>query len=106
MLRCQGHQCWTAADAGLADEGLDDNLTIYAAERGATLVTLDRRFIQRRQRYSIERHVRLRCSEPKAAGLLAEHLGEVLDYLERDHVTVTVSQQGVKADSGWGSPGR
>jgi hypothetical protein len=33
--------------------------------------------------------------------VLARHLKEVLDYLERDHVTVTVSRDGVKADSDW-----
>jgi predicted nuclease of predicted toxin-antitoxin system len=101
MLRRQGHDCWTAAEAGLAAEGQDDNLTVYAAGRGAVLVTLDRQFIQRRRANSIERQVRLRCAEPDAAAVLAVHISEVLDYLERDHVTVTVSVHGVKADSDW-----
>jgi predicted nuclease of predicted toxin-antitoxin system len=101
MLRRRGHQCWTAAEAGLAAEGEDDNLTVYAAEHRAVLVTLDRQFIQRRRTNSIEQHLRLRCSEPEAAEVLGTWLSEVLEYLERDHVTVTVSRLGVKADSDW-----
>jgi hypothetical protein len=50
---------------------------------------------------TVGRHGRLRCPEPDAAVVLAEHIKEVLDYLERDHVTVTVSRDGVKADSDW-----
>jgi len=101
MLRRNGHQCWTANDAGLADEAEDDNLTVYAAQHRAVLVTLDVEFMQRRRLNAIERHVRLRCTEPDAYEVLAGHLKEVLEYLERDHVTVTVSRDGVKADSDW-----
>lgn len=101
MLRRQGHDCWTAAHAGLAAESQDDNLTVYAAERGAVLVTLDRRFMQRRQANPIGRHIRLHCGEPEAAACLANHLAEVLALLERDHVTITISPNAVKADSDW-----
>lgn len=101
MLRRHGHDWWSAGDAGLADEGQDDNLTVYAAEHEAILVTLDREFSQRRRANAIGWHVRLRCPEPDAAKVLAGHLKEVLEYLERDHVTVTVSREGVKADSDW-----
>jgi predicted nuclease of predicted toxin-antitoxin system len=101
MLRRQGHDCWTAAHAGLAAEGQDDNLTVYAAERSAVLVTLDRRFMQRRQANPIGRHLRLHCAEPEAAACLAGHLAQVLALLERDHVTITISPNAVKADSDW-----
>lgn len=101
MLRQRRHECWTAADAGLAAEGQDDNLTVYAAKHGAVLVSLDRQFIQRRRPNAIGQHIRLRCSEPEAAEVLAANLGHVLAYLERDHVTITVSMSGVKADSDW-----
>jgi hypothetical protein len=57
--------------------------------------------MQRRQANPIGRHVRLRCSEPEAAAVLSGCLREVLEYLEREHVTVTVSQTQVKADSDW-----
>ena len=101
MLRRNGHFCWTAHDAGLADEGEDDNLTVYAVKHEAVLVSLDVQFMRRRRANAIGRHVRLRCPEPEAAKVLAGHLKEVLEYLERDHVTVTVSHHGVKADSEW-----
>jgi len=42
MLRRHGHVCWTAADAGLAAEGQDDNLSVYADDRQVVVVTLDR----------------------------------------------------------------
>jgi predicted nuclease of predicted toxin-antitoxin system len=101
MLIAKGHECWTAAQAGLAAEGQDDNLTVYAARRDAVLVTLDRQFIQRRRANPIGRHIRLRCAEPEAAACLANCLDEVLEFLARDHVTVTVSREGTKADSAW-----
>lgn len=53
MLRAEGHQCWTANEAGLATESQDDNLTVYADEHRAVLVTLDREFSQRRLKNSI-----------------------------------------------------
>ena len=57
--------------------------------------------MQRRQANAIGRHVRLRCAEPDAVAVLRAHLKEVPEYLEREHVTVTVSIDGVKADSNW-----
>ena len=41
------------------------------------------------------------CREPDAATVLRVHLAEVIEYLERDHVTLTVSPDGLKADSEW-----
>lgn len=103
MLQRHGHQWWTAADAGLASEGQDDNLSVYADERDAVLVTMDKEFTQRRRRNPIGRHVRLRCAEPEAAAVLEARLSEVLAYLERDHVTLIVSkEEKIKADSAWG----
>jgi len=90
-----------ASAATPTDEAEDDNLTVYAAKQQAVLVTLDVQFMQRRRANAIERHVRLRCPEPEAAKVLAGHLKEVLECLERDHVTVTVSRDRVKADSDW-----
>jgi predicted nuclease of predicted toxin-antitoxin system len=102
MLRRHGHTCWTAADAGLAEEGEDDNLSVYADVREAVLITLDGEFTLRRRRNPIGRHIRLRCAEPEAAEILRAKLDEVVAYLQRDHVTVTVSRSGIKADSHWG----
>lgn len=101
MLIGRGHDCWTAGQAGLAAESQDDNLTVYAASRDAVLVTLDREFMKRRRANPIGRHIRLRCAEPEASRCLAACLDDVLKVLEREHVTVTVSWDGVKADSSW-----
>jgi predicted nuclease of predicted toxin-antitoxin system len=76
MLIVRHHVCWTAGQAGLALESQDDNLSVYAAEQDAVLVTLDREFMRRRRASPIGQHI-------------------------RQHVTVTVSWDGVKADSSW-----
>jgi predicted nuclease of predicted toxin-antitoxin system len=102
MLERLHHDCWTAAQAGLADESQDENLTVYADNRHAVLVTLDKGFTQTRRRNPIGRHVRLSCSEPEAAHVLEERLAEVLGYLERAHVTLIVSKDGIKTYSTWG----
>ena len=99
MLIEQGHDCWTAAEAGLATEGQDDNLSVYADSRRAALVTFDREFSRRRRANPIGRHVWLRCAPPIAAAVLEDHLPEVLELLRREHVTVEVNQSGVRATS-------
>jgi predicted nuclease of predicted toxin-antitoxin system len=101
MLRAQGHECWTASEAGLATEPQDDNLTVYAAEKDAVLVTLDQEFSQRRRKNTIGRHIWMRCPEPDAADLLRSTLDEALPYLERTDVIVTVSSGGVRSDTEW-----
>jgi hypothetical protein len=56
------------------------------------VATLDREFTLRRRKNPIGRHIQLRCTEPEAAQILESHLLQVLEYLERDHVTVIVSR--------------
>lgn len=101
LLIAEGHNCWTAAQAGLADEDQDDNLTVYAVVHQAVLITLDREFTERRRRNPIGRHIRLRCPEPNAAAVLSDHLAEVLEILHRDHVTITVTQERIEERSAW-----
>ena len=99
MLSEEGHDCWTASEAGLATEGQDDNLSVYADTRRAVLVTFDREFSRRRRDSPIGRHVWLRCGPPIAAAVLRAHLAEVLELLHREHVTIEVSEAGVRATS-------
>ena len=99
ILLEQGHDCWTAAEAGLAGEGQDDNLSVYADSKRAALVTFDRQFSRRRRENPIGRHVWLRCAPPIAAAVLADHLPEVLELLHREHVTIEVNESGVRATS-------
>lgn len=77
-----GHECWTAAEANLHDAP-DDALAVYAADRSAALVSHDAEFARRRRRNTIGQHVWLRCTEPQAAAVLAQHLTEVVDVLGR-----------------------
>ncbi len=101
MLRNEGHQCWTAYEAGLAAEPQDDNLTAYADDKDAVMVTFDKAFSERRRKNTIGRHVWLRCPETEAAEVLRSNLSEVLTYLERSDVIIIVSSGGVQAESSW-----
>jgi predicted nuclease of predicted toxin-antitoxin system len=79
MLRKAGHEAWTAADAGLYRAG-DDDLTVYADNKDAVLISHDTEFSQRR-RNVIGKHIWLRCSEWDAADLLCQYLPELLPLL-------------------------
>jgi predicted nuclease of predicted toxin-antitoxin system len=68
-LRRAGHDCWTAANAGL-ETGSDDDLTVYAYDHRAVLVTHDKEFSTRRRVNVIGHHIWLRCLEWDAAGVL------------------------------------
>jgi hypothetical protein len=72
-----GHECWSAAAAGLAgdDAAEDDDVSVYADEKGAVVITHDREFSLRRRRNTFGRHVWLRCLEPMAVDVLADHPG-------------------------------
>lgn len=101
MLGSHGHTWSTANQAHMAEDR-DDDLTVYAIERQAVLVTFDREFSQRRRRASVGHHVQMRCDEPEAAALLESVLDKVLDLLRgRDHVTIQVSKSGVESSSAW-----
>lgn len=84
LLHRQGHECWSAAAAGLAGEDAaeDDDVSVYADEKGAVVITHDREFSLRRRRNTFGRHVWLRCLEPMAVEVLASHLDELVRLLE------------------------
>jgi hypothetical protein len=56
MLRQRGHECWTAGSAGLA-RAKDDELTVWAAEHQAVVVSTDGEFSQRRMQNAIGWHI-------------------------------------------------
>lgn len=90
LLHRLGHECWSAAAAGLAGEDAaeDDDVTVYADEKGAVVITHDREFSLRRRRNTFGRHVWLRCLEPMAVEVLASHLDELVRLLEEMAVVV------------------
>ena len=97
VLRAAGHECWTAAEAGLAGRiaADDDELSVYAQEKSAVVITHDREFSRRRLRNTFGKHVWLRCEQPDAAGVIAskvEELGTALG--QHPDLVVIVSHVG------------
>jgi predicted nuclease of predicted toxin-antitoxin system len=80
MLDGQGHECWTATQAGrrLAK---DEDLAVYADDKGAVVVSHDIEFASWRRRRTWGQHVWLHCVPPDAPDVLARHLTEVIGYL-------------------------
>jgi predicted nuclease of predicted toxin-antitoxin system len=100
-LRHRGHECWTAGSAGLA-RARDNELTVWAAEHHAVLVSTDTEFGQRRMQNAVGWHVWLRCTDWEASEILADHLDGVLSLLEaRSDLTVRVSKEGLSDSSKW-----
>lgn len=97
----EGHECWTADDAAMAEAG-DDSITVYAMKKRAAVITHDRSFSRRRRKNSIGQHVHLRCLEPDAIEVLGRHLQEVLHYLAAaEDVYVKVTRTQVTASFDW-----
>ena len=82
VLRRHGHEAWTAAAAGLSRVS-DDELTAYADDQKAVLLTHDVEFSKRRRRNVVGKHVWLRCVDLEAEALVARRLSEIVQQLER-----------------------
>lgn len=101
MLRHRGHECWTAGSAGLA-RAKDDELSVWAVEHQAVLVSTDVEFSQRRMQNAIGRHVWLRCNDWEASEILANQLDNVMSLLEaRSDITIRVSKDSLSDSSKW-----
>lgn len=101
VLRQAGHEAWTAGSAGLSRVS-DDELTVYADEHHAALLTHDGEFSKRRKNNVVGQHVWLRCVDLDAADLVAERLPEIVPLLERhDHIWMRVSSRGVDLSFSW-----
>jgi hypothetical protein len=75
----------------------DDEVTVYAVNRGMTVVTHDREFTARRKRHTIGLHVRLMCAQPDAVDVLRERHDELLDVLSwTDTAVVEVYRTSVR----------
>lgn len=101
MLRRERHECWTASEVGLA-AALDDELTVWAAGRGAALVSTDAEFGRRRMSNATGHHVWLKCPDWDASDVLAKHLTDIVTRLAaRTDLTVRVSLDTVIDSSDW-----
>jgi predicted nuclease of predicted toxin-antitoxin system len=79
LLRGFGHAVVVASEVGLggAVPASDDEVTVYAIDRGMVVVTHDREFTARRKRHTIGLHVRLMCMQPDAVDVLRERHDEL-----------------------------
>lgn len=101
VLRRRGHDAWTASDAGLS-AATDDELTVYAHNQSAALLTHDVEFSRRRGRNVIGKHVWLRCSEMDAAQLVDVRLDELVAALRiHQDVWVRLSADGLMLSFAW-----
>lgn len=100
VFRSRGHKCWTAGEANLAT-AQDDELTAYAYDKGAVLVTHDGEFSQRRANNVIGKHLQLRCDEPDAVELVTLHFDAIIANLTPEHVFVRVSAEGCTRSMKW-----
>ena len=105
VLRELGHHAWTAEESGLSREA-DPNLTIYAHDRDAILLTHDREFSRRFKKHMVGRHVFLDCRELAARDVVARRLPDVLDVLDRiPDVCVALRQDSFQvvyaSEAGW-----
>lgn len=101
VFRSHGHECWPVGRANLAPAA-DDELTAYACDKDAVMVTHDVEFSQRRARNVIGRHLQLRCEEPDAVGLVTLHFDAIIASLQSsEHVFVQVSADGCTLSRKW-----
>lgn len=89
-----GHECWTISDAGLSGED-DDEVSVYAHDRGAVLVTDDRNLIRRRRANLFGKTLELRGSKRAALEYVGRHLGAGIELLgSAPDVIVAISSSG------------
>lgn len=101
MLRRHCHDAWTASNAGLSAAS-DDELTVYADNQSAALLTHDVEFSRRRERNVIGTHVWLRCSEMDAVHLVEQHLDELVAAVSiHKDVWVRLSAEGLTLSFAW-----
>ncbi len=79
-----GHDAWTADQAN-QDSALDDEVFVYADDRGAVMVAHDREFATRRRRDVVGHFLWLKCEEMEAATFVQRDLQEVVTLFERHH---------------------
>ena len=82
LLRGRGHDCWTADDSNLSAEA-DGNLTVYAIDMKAALITHDKEFSTSRKKRIIGQHLRVRCSAINVPSVVERHIDLVAEMFGR-----------------------
>ncbi len=94
LRRQQGHRAVMVGQIGLA-RASDDQVSVFADNKDAVLLTHDRELIARRRRNTFGRHVHLDCREWGAPVLLHQHLAAVVELLQsRDAIVIHLGHDG------------
>ena len=75
------HQCWSIRDAGLTRAG-DDEVAVYADDKGAVLISHDQELFDRRRERDFGHHIYLKCLEYDARKVVRVHLDEIVRLLD------------------------
>jgi predicted nuclease of predicted toxin-antitoxin system len=95
-ITAHGHECWTVAQAGLDGED-DDEVSVYAADRGAVFVTDDNELIRRRSRLLFGRTLFVRGPKTAAAEIVSTWMDQAVVLLSStDELIVEVSRERVR----------
>lgn len=74
----------------------DDQISVYADNHRAVLITHDKEAIRRRRKNTFGRHVYLHCDDIDAVETIAKHLADVvLMITTRDAIVLKVAKDGV-----------
>lgn len=93
-----GHNAWTANQAGLAgrEAANDDEVSIYAQDKNAVVLSHDNAFALRRRKNTFGQHVHLTCEQPDGPEVIDGFLDEIVGHLEvQSPVVIDVSVNGV-----------
>ncbi|MEV2240112.1 DUF5615 family PIN-like protein [Micromonospora sp. NPDC049891] len=95
VLRRRGHRCITASQAGLATAD-DDQVSVFADNHNAILLTHDKEAISRRRKNTFGRHVLLACIDTEAVTVVTQQLDVIIEMIDtRDAIVLRVSKDGV-----------
>ena len=83
-------------------DAADDDISVYAAEKNAVVVTHDDGFSARRRRNPHGRHVQLGCTEPDAIEVVTNYLPQLVEAIEPfDDIFVYLSKAGLATHLKW-----
>lgn len=101
VLVGHGHDAWTVAAAGIPDAA-DDDISVYAAQKDAVVVTHDEEFSARRRRNPHGRHLQLGCNEWDACDLVHQNADALVDAMTPfADVFVYLSKDGLSSHLKW-----
>jgi predicted nuclease of predicted toxin-antitoxin system len=81
------HQCWTVPNAGLAN-AVDDDVSVYADNKKAVLITHDKELAHRRQISYFGALVFLKCSEPHACEVVERQFEDIIRLIPKHQAVV------------------